>query len=103
MTVAKAATTAMAKVKKKVSAKKAGKVKVKLASTAGTAPSGKVVVTLKKGKKTKKVKGKLKKNGVVVIKVPKLKKGKWKATVVYQGSATHAASTTTFVLKVKKK
>ncbi len=102
VTVQKAATTPAPKVTKKVSAKKGGKVKVTLGSADGTAPTGKVTVTLKKGKKTKKVKGTLK-NGVVVIKVPKLKKGKWKGTVVYAGSATHAPSTTTFKLKVKKK
>lgn len=106
ISVGKVATTAKAKVTKKPTLKKAGKVKVTIGSGVDK-PSGKVTITLKKGKKTKTVKGTVK-NGVVVVKIKKkvakkLGKGKWKVTVAYQGDATHAPSTTTFKLKVKKK
>ncbi len=83
------------KVAKAPTSKKAGRYQVKVTGVAGLAtPSGKVTVTLTKGRARKVLTGKLKKNGVVKVAVPKLAKGAWKATVGYAGDANYAAATT---------
>jgi len=71
----------------------AGTYKVTVSHGAGLPTvSGKVTLTLKKGKVTKKVTGTLK-SGVVTLKVPKLAKGVWKASVTYKGSSVYTAKT----------
>lgn len=101
LTVAKASVKLAAKVAKKATVKKAGKVKVSVKSTvAGTPATGKVTLTLKKGKATKKVTGTLK-NNTVTVKLPKLKKGKWKATAKYAGASSYASASTKVTVVVK--
>ncbi|HEY0890812.1 MAG TPA: Ig-like domain repeat protein [Nocardioides sp.] len=88
---------------KKPTRKKAGKATISVATAAGLAKaSGKVTVTLKLGKKTKRAAGTLS-NGVVTVKLPKLpKKGKWKATAVYSGDGNYLPGTSaTVTVKVK--
>lgn len=73
-----------AKVAKKPTTKKAGKLRV--AVKGGTLKAaGKVVVTLKKGKVTKTKKATLKK-GAAAVALPKLNAGKWKVTVAFTAS-----------------
>ena len=85
----------------KPSRKKAGKATISVATPAGLAKaSGKVTVTLKLGKKTKRAAGTLR-NGVVTVKLPKLpKKGKWSVTASYAGDANYLAGTSR-TLKVR--
>lgn len=91
------------KVTKKPTRKKAGKATVTVKTPAGlTKASGKVTVTLKKGKKTKKVRATIR-NGKVSVKLPKLAKGTYKAKVVYGGNGYYVgASSKTYTLKVKR-
>lgn len=84
--------------------KKAGRYQVKVVGAAGLAkPSGKVTVTLTKGRATKVLTGTLK-GGTVKVAVPKkLAKGTWKATIRYAGDANYAATTVAGkAVKVKK-
>ena len=78
-----------------------GKLTVAVTGAGGT-PAGDVTLTLeRKGqKKVKTLKGTLV-NGSVLVKLPKLKKGKWTVTVAYAGNASYAASTTELKVKVK--
>lgn len=88
---------------KKPTRKKAGKATISVATAAGLAKaSGKVTVTLKLGKKTKRASGTVA-NGVARVKLPKLpKKGKWKVTAVYGGNANYLpASSATVKVRVK--
>ena len=80
------------KVTKKSTRKKAGKATVRVATPAGlAAASGKVTVTLKLKKTTKRAVGTLR-AGTTTVKLPKLpKKGKWKVTVTYSGDANYNA------------
>jgi hypothetical protein len=90
-----------AKVAKKPTTTKGGTLVVGLKGTGGK-PAGKVTVKLtSKGKKavTKTAKAK---NGKAVVKLPKLKAGSWKATVVYAGSVTFKSVKTVVTFKVKK-
>ncbi len=86
--IAKVAASVKAKWKKKPTARKAGKLTVSVAAT-GVKPTGKVTVKVRnaKGKVVKTVKGTLKANGTVVVKVPKLAKGKYTLVVTYAGDA----------------
>jgi hypothetical protein len=98
---AKAATTASAKVAKKPTTAKGGTLSVTLKSSGGK-PAGKVTVKLtSKGKKavTRTAKAK---NGKAVVKLPKLKAGSWKATVVYAGSDAFTSAKKVVTFKVKK-
>lgn len=101
LTIAKASAKVVAKVVRKAKVKKVGKVRVKITSPAGT-PAGKVKLKLSKGRRHRTVKGKVLKNGVVVVKLPKLGKGTWKAKVSYLGSTNFATATKTIKVKVKK-
>jgi len=85
--VAKVAARVTASWAKKPTARKAGKLKVTVSATGVTA-TGKVTVVIKnaKGKKVRTVAGTLSK-GVVTIKVPKLKAGKYKLSVAYAGDS----------------
>ena len=78
-----------------------GKVTVAVTGAGGT-PAGEVTVTLEpKGQgKAKTLKGTLV-NGSVLVKLPKLKKGKWTVTVAYAGNASYAASTTELKVRIK--
>lgn len=91
------------KVKKKLNRKKRAKATVIVAAPAGlAAASGRVTVTLKLGKKTKRAFGTVA-NGVARVKLPKLpKKGMWKVTAVYGGNANYLpASSATVKVRVK--
>lgn len=91
-------------VKKAPTTKKAGSYKVTVQSPAGLAKAtgGKVTVTLKKGSAKKKATGTLK-NGVVTVKVPKLKKGTWQVTIGYAGDAKYVSTSASGkAVKVKK-
>ena len=84
--------------------KKAGSYKVTVTTPNGLArATGKVTVTLKKGKRSTKVTGTLS-NGTATVKVKKLAKGTWAASVAYSGDANYtAASATGAKVVVKKK
>lgn len=98
---AKAATKATAKVTKAPTTTKAGRLAVTLKATGGK-PAGKVTVTLtSKGKKTVARTAKAT-NGKAVVTLPKLKAGRWKATVVYAGSAAFTSATKVVAFKVKQ-
>ena len=104
LTVSKAGTKVGVKVARKATARKAGRLKVTVTSVAGTVkPGGKVTLRLTKGKAHKTVKGKVLKNGTVVVKLPKLAKGKWKVTVKYAGTPNFKAASKTVKVKVRKK
>jgi len=97
----KAPTTASAKVAKKPTTAKGGTLSVTLKSSGGK-PAGKVTVKLtSKGKKavTRSAKAK---DGKAVVKLPKLKAGSWKATVVYAGSDDFTSAKKVVTFKVKK-
>lgn len=101
LTVAKASVKVSAKVAAKATVKKAGKVKVSVkGAVAGTPATGKVTITLKKGKSTKKVAGSVKNNSVTV-KLPKLKKGTWKATAKYAGASNYSGASAKVNVVVK--
>ena len=104
LTVTKAKVTAVkTKVKKAPTTKKAGKAKITVTTAKGLAKAtGKVTVTLKKGKKSVKVKA-IVKAGKATVKLPKSAKGTWKAKTKYAGSSTYAAAKAKAVkVKVKK-
>jgi hypothetical protein len=90
------------KVKKAPTTKKGGTATVTVATATGLAKAGgSAQLVLKKGKKTKKVKVTIK-GGVGTVKLPKLPKGTWSATVAYAGDA-HYTSATSKAVKVKVK
>ncbi|MFT4286555.1 hypothetical protein, partial [Nocardioides sp.] len=69
----------------------------------GASVSGEVTVTLTKGKKAKSVTATLT-AGKAVVKLPRLAKGKWKASVAYAGDTAFESATSKVVtIKVKKK
>lgn len=77
------------KLNKKPTVKKKGKATVTVGAPAGLdQPTGKVKVTLKKGKTVKVVSGTLS-AGKKTLKLPKLPKGTWKLTVGYAGNANY--------------
>ncbi len=90
------------KVAKKATTKKKGKLKVTVKDLDEVAATGKVKVTLKKGKQTKKANAKVNKKGIANVKLPKLAKGKWKATVKYTGDANYKKASKKKNIKVKK-
>ena len=94
-------TVAAAWKKKPKTTNNKGKVTVAVTGAGGT-PSGEVTLTLDpKGEgKVKTLKGTLV-NGSVLVKLPKLKKGKWTVTVSYAGNASYAASTTELKVRIK--
>lgn len=99
--VVKKASATKVKVNKVPTTKKVGKATITVTGKNGTA-TGKVTFVLKKGKATKKIKAATLKNGKVAVKLPKLKKGKWKLTAKYAGSSKYKASSKTVTVKVKK-
>lgn len=90
-TVAKAATRT-----------KAGTYKVTIAAPKGGATAtGKIKITIKKGKVTKIVSGRLSR-GTVTLKLPKLARGTWKVTITWPGDSRYRnASATGASIKVK--
>ncbi|RNL62419.1 hypothetical protein EFK50_11635 [Nocardioides marmoriginsengisoli] len=65
---------------------------VKVRTTAGISPAGKVTITLK-GKTKKRVVAKVNANGVATVVVKKIKRGKYTATVQYAGNTNVKAVT----------
>lgn len=90
LTVGKAGIAGLSyKLNTKPTAKKKGKATIYVGAPSGlSTPTGKVTVTLKKGKTVKKVAGTLA-YGKKVIALPTLTKGTWKLTVAYGGSANY--------------
>ncbi|MDW5598135.1 Ig-like domain repeat protein [Conexibacter stalactiti] len=82
--------------------KKGGTYKVTITSPKGGAKAtGRIKLTLKKGKLTKTISGRLSR-GTVTLKVPKLARGTWKVTITWSGDARYAAAKTTGAsIKVK--
>jgi hypothetical protein len=77
------------KLNTKPTSKKKGKATVTVGTKSGLAqPTGKVTLTLKKGKTVKVVSGNLS-AGKKALKLPKLPKGTWKLTVSYAGNANY--------------
>jgi len=77
------------KLNAKPTSKKAGKATVTVGAKSGLAqPTGKVRLTLKKGKTVKVVSGTLS-GGKKTLKLPKLPKGTWKLTVSYAGNGSY--------------
>lgn len=91
------------KVSKAPTSKKKGKAKVTVTGVSGRPkPTGRAVITFKKGGSTRKVTVTLS-GGSKSFSVPKLKKGTWKVTVTYAGDGTYLSATSkTVTLKVKK-
>jgi hypothetical protein len=103
LTISKAATRVGATVLRKATAKKAGRVAIAVAPvTGGPASVGKIVITLKKGKVTKKLTRTLVK-GKVVFNLPKVPKGTWVLKATYQGSTVHLPVSRAWKVKVAKK
>ena len=90
-------------VAKAPTSKKPGKYSVKITAPSGkAAATGKVTLTLKKGK-TKKVLTGTVKNGVLTVTVPKLAKGTWKVTISFAGDVNYLAEKVAgAAIKVKK-
>ena len=90
------------KITKKPTSKRSGKTSLTLRSAAGApAVTGKVTVTFaKKGQKTK-TKTVTVKNGKGKVTIPKLKKGTWKISVRYNGTANFAKTATRKIGTVK--
>ena len=90
------------KVAKAPTRKKAGTYKVTIAAPKGGATAtGKVKITIKKGKVTKTVGGRLVR-GTVTLKVPKLAKGTWKVTITWPGDTRYrSVSAAGGAIKVK--
>jgi len=88
--------------KKPVAGKK-GKLSVAVAGGAA-APTGQVTVSLQRegSEQVKTLQGTLA-NGSVLLKLPKLKQGKWTVTLAYAGDSTHTAASTSSKVKVKAK
>lgn len=100
--IAKGTTTLTGSVTAPWTAKKSGKLTVKVASVkGGPAPSGKVTVVLKKGASTKTLKAKSLANGTVVFALPKSSKGRWTLKATYAGSTQHTAATKTYTVAVR--
>ena len=90
------------KVKKTPTAKKGGTATVTVPTASGLAKAGGTAqLVLKKGKATKTVKVTIK-AGDGTVKLPKLPKGTWSATVTYAGD-THYLTATSKAVKVKVK
>lgn len=81
---------------------KGGTYKVTITSPRGGAKAtGRITITLKKGKATKTISGKLVR-GTVTLKVPKLARGTWKVAISWSGDARYlAAKATGPSIKVK--
>lgn len=101
--VAKIAARVTAAWTKKPTARKAGKFKVGVTAP-GVVATGKVSVVIKtaKGKKVKTVTGTLSK-GVVTIKVPKLKAGKYQLAVTYAGDSQLTAASSKAKVTAKRR
>ncbi|MFC8733182.1 LamG-like jellyroll fold domain-containing protein [Luteimicrobium sp. NPDC057192] len=96
VTVRKASAKATVSVTKTPTSKAKGSARVTVSSTVRGLPSptGKVTVTLKKGKTTWTVTGKLS-NGHVTVTLPRLAKGTWAVTATYPGDTRYASAKVT--------
>lgn len=80
------------KVTKRPTRKQFGRLRAVVKRVPGWAkPAGKVQVVLKKGKATRKAAARLK-QGRAVVRLPKLAKGQWRATVRYAGNVNYKAN-----------
>ncbi|MGH1562149.1 Ig-like domain repeat protein [Mumia sp. DW29H23] len=91
------------KVTKMPTRTKKGKATVTIRTASGLVKaSGRVTITLKKGKKTIRV-GATVRGGKVTVKLPKLARGNYKVKVVYGGNSYYLAATSaTYKVKVRK-
>lgn len=89
-------------VAKAPTSRKGGTFKVTIAvPKGGAAASGKVTLKLQRGKRTKTIRGTLKK-GAVTLKLPKLAKGTWKLTISWPGDRRYLAASKRVTIKVKR-
>lgn len=101
MTAPVTAKKPVAKVAKKPTSKKTGKVVVRVPAVAGKpAPTGKVRVKITKGKTSRYVTAKLSR-GKRNVTLPRLKKGTWTIRVSYFGDANYSPRGYAKVAKVK--
>lgn len=89
--VVKANVSAAAKVTKKPTSRKAGKVRVTVRGAGPVRAGGRVTVTVQKGSKRYTVRGNVRSNGTVDLTLRKLKKGTWTVKAVYAGDARYNA------------
>jgi len=103
LTVTKAPTRLKATVKPaKVTTKKKARLTVKATSSTKVKVTGKATVVVKKGHKRALKKTVTLKAGKATVKLPRLKRGTWKVTVTYRGSATTRSATVTKKVAVKR-
>lgn len=101
--VVKANVSAAAKVTKKPTSRKAGKVRVTVRGAGPVRAGGRVTVTIQKGSKRYTVRGNVRSNGTVDLTLRKLAKGTWTVKAVYAGDARYNARATGAVrVKVSK-
>lgn len=101
--VVKANVSAAAKVTKKPTSRKAGKVRVTVRGAGPVRAGGNVTVTIQKGSKRYTVRGNVRSNGTVDLTLRKLAKGTWTVKAVYAGDARYNARATGAVrVKVSK-
>ncbi|MDQ6522861.1 HtaA domain-containing protein [Nocardioides sp. LHD-245] len=96
LSTAQRATVSFAKVKvaKAPTRSRPGRLRVLLTASDGAPVDGTIRVVLKKGGVTRKVRATVV-DGRAVVALPRLSKGRWKATVTSKASGTHDAATTT--------
>jgi hypothetical protein len=78
-----------------------GSATVTVGSPVATAPRGRVVVTLKKGKVRRTARGVLDAKGRTKLRLPKLAAGRWRVTATYPGDEHYAAATISRRVRVR--
>lgn len=103
--VTKAGSRVRTTVTRKATTRRAGKVKVAVASevSVGSAPVGTVKLKLKHGAKHRTVQPRALHDGTVTIKLPRLGSGSWRLVAKYSGDANHKAGSHQRTLRVANK
>jgi len=103
--VTKAGSKVRTKVIRKATTRRAGKVKVAVASEVdgGLAPVGTVKLKLRHGAKHRTVKSRTLRDGTVTFKLPRLSAGSWRLVAKYSGDANHKAASHQRTLRVAKR
>jgi hypothetical protein len=92
--VVKANASASARVTVRPTTRKAGKVRVTVRGSGPARATGRVTVTVQKGRTRYTVRGNVRSNGTVDLSVRKLAKGTWTVRAVYAGDARYNSRTT---------
>jgi hypothetical protein len=102
--VTKAGSKVRAAVTRKATTRRAGKVKVAVASgvDGGLAPVGTVKLKLTDGAKHRTVRPRTLRDGIVSFKLPRLAPGSWRLVAKYSGDANHKAASHQRTLRVAK-